>query len=258
MTQPGFVHPPAPGWWVRTNHIGVAETSHQWSVSARGANHPVSTGAGMYRWAGTSIGLMPVPVFSSVGVPFNGTANPLSNSYSAVSGADVLVATVCQFDGAAPTVTATYGGSSMTQVGTVNLNNNSLKGKLVVFRAAGAGNASTQTISITSGGGFYQMACAISYTGVASVSAAQTSFGISTTPSNTVTNSPSGVILNALGNQGFQTMFSPTGGTSRAFGSGVAGNGQSLALREANVTTAFGATLTAGDAWGGVGIILFS
>lgn len=253
MTQPGHVNPATPGWWVRTNRIGTNTSEYGFSVSATGARDYVGGASGAYGWAGTMVGVKTAPVFSAVGAPFTGGASPFTGSYTAVSGADVFVAVVAQFDGSAPTLSMTYGGNAMTQVGTVSLNNDSLKGKAAIFRRAGGGTGSSLTISVTTGGGFNCVACAISYTAVGSVSAAQTVYGNTGSPSQSVTNTSGGLILSAIGNQGFQTMSAPTGGTSRAFGSNSL---TSLSVRDALATTTFGATLPTGDPWGGVAVIL--
>lgn len=41
MTEPGYIHPPSPGWWERTNRIGTAESEITVESSATGATAPM-------------------------------------------------------------------------------------------------------------------------------------------------------------------------------------------------------------------------
>jgi hypothetical protein len=61
MTEPGFVAPAAPGWWVRTNRVGITTTEYGWQISAAGARESSGSAAGAYSWtAGTAVGRRPV------------------------------------------------------------------------------------------------------------------------------------------------------------------------------------------------------
>lgn len=60
MTEPGYVAPPSPGWWVRTNRVGINSTGYNWAVTATGSRATQGTAAGTYNWAGASTGVSPV------------------------------------------------------------------------------------------------------------------------------------------------------------------------------------------------------
>lgn len=57
MTQPGFVAPTTPGWWVRTNRIGTNKTGYNWDITAVGGRDSLGRASGSYDWAGSAAGL---------------------------------------------------------------------------------------------------------------------------------------------------------------------------------------------------------
>jgi hypothetical protein len=73
MTQPGYVAPAAPGWWVRTNRIGIAKPGYDWAVTATATKHPVGTASGAYTWDGSATGyamtLIGTNVAADISVP---------------------------------------------------------------------------------------------------------------------------------------------------------------------------------------------
>jgi hypothetical protein len=62
MTQPGAIIPPTPGWWVRTDHIGVGEGTFGWSSSTAGSRVSQGHGSGGYGWSSHAVGHTPIPV----------------------------------------------------------------------------------------------------------------------------------------------------------------------------------------------------
>lgn len=64
MTQPGSIVPPAPGWWVRSDRIGIGQGSYGWSGTAHGARAPQGHASGTYGWATVdAVGLKNLPTF---------------------------------------------------------------------------------------------------------------------------------------------------------------------------------------------------
>jgi hypothetical protein len=63
MTEPGSITPPQPGWWVRSNRIGVAASEYGWAATAAGIYAPQGAASSDYGWAATSVtGRTPAPV----------------------------------------------------------------------------------------------------------------------------------------------------------------------------------------------------
>lgn len=66
MTQPGSIQPAAPGWWVRTNRIGICATEYNWAAAAAiGSLSPEGVGSGSYSWVGAASGTNPVTYVNS-------------------------------------------------------------------------------------------------------------------------------------------------------------------------------------------------
>ena len=56
MTEPGYVMPASPGWWVRSNRVGQTSFGYTWGVTAAGARDPHGQVAGQYGWVGAAEG----------------------------------------------------------------------------------------------------------------------------------------------------------------------------------------------------------
>lgn len=58
MTEPGAVAAPSPGWWVRTNRVGVSDATFGFWAVALGATNPIGDASSGYGWATTAVGYM--------------------------------------------------------------------------------------------------------------------------------------------------------------------------------------------------------
>jgi len=56
MTQPGYVAPASPGWWVRTNRVGIAASSYHLVTTAFSSDIPTGGSTGTYGWSGVGSG----------------------------------------------------------------------------------------------------------------------------------------------------------------------------------------------------------
>jgi hypothetical protein len=56
MTEPGFVAPTTPGWWVRTNRIGTGKTGINVATTAVGGRPSRGRASGSYGWVGSASG----------------------------------------------------------------------------------------------------------------------------------------------------------------------------------------------------------
>lgn len=70
MTEPGYVAPPTPGWWVRRGRVGTIASGHEWDVSAVGTIERQGSASGAYTWAGSAAGITPAWI---VGTPTTAT-----------------------------------------------------------------------------------------------------------------------------------------------------------------------------------------
>ena len=194
-------------------------------------------------------GSPPHVTYDAVGAGSTGSAPAASFSFTATSGADVFG--VVTWDRTGTTLTgATYGGVSMTQVGSTVLRNNlAANGGVAVFRLANAGSGSGQTFAVTCSGTAWWIINTISFTGVNSVSSA-TSFGTGTTPSMSLS-------LAGNGTQTALQIFSNSTSTASSF-SGTTNrynghaSGSTLTLGTATASGTASETLSATTDWAGV------
>lgn len=255
MTEPGYVHPPAPGWWVRTDHIGVTDTNHEWAVSASGVIHPVGLVVGSYSWAGASTGLSSV-IYGSTGAGVSNTfASPVTFSHVGVNG-DVVVLNII-VDRYSVAV-ATYDGVAMKFLGRSMYNPGFGGASFFLAKFSipiTAGNAGTKTISITNPGGGWLAANSVSYQRVLSVGIPNFVAGTGTTMTQAVTCPNGSIVEQAFGVAGANA--SPTithsGGTSRYL---FTTNDASLGIRDTNSSLSFTGTISASKAWGGGATVL--
>lgn len=90
MTEPGYVAPPAPGWWVRTNRVGTTTAGHEWDFAVVGASHKAGAAAGAYTWAGAAEGRVNI----TVGTPTTSSASTITLPTHAVGDLIVIYAFV--------------------------------------------------------------------------------------------------------------------------------------------------------------------
>ena len=182
MTQPGYVHPPAPGWWVRTDRIGVTSTHHEWSVSAAATLHPVGQGAGTYGWAGSATGISHV-VYSATGVGnFSATGQPTWTHTASAN--DYIVVGIAAYSTGAFTA-VTYGGSAMTFLGykySADYDGYGFVAAYGFLDTVGGVN----TIATTRTGTNAAYGNSVSYKGVKSARCIATSLNLNATPSQPV------------------------------------------------------------------------
>lgn len=63
MTEPGSIFPPPPGWWVRTDYIGVGQGTFGWSAHTVGGRDSQGHTSGAYGWSGSAHGVHNVPTY---------------------------------------------------------------------------------------------------------------------------------------------------------------------------------------------------
>lgn len=132
MTEPGYVHPPAPGWWERTDRIGTSESEVTVQSSASGITAPLYYRKQM-RPASPRVGPMALrnnkrgwrisgiwggrpPAYEGVGTGSKG-AQSLSWTDTVPAAANFAVIWVANMSTlASPSITATIGGTSCTQI----------------------------------------------------------------------------------------------------------------------------------------------
>lgn len=188
MTEPGYVAPASPGWWVRTQRIGVADTGYEWQTSVAGET-PVLKQFRTLMIANPRTGPQalrnrfrqkprsrtkssPTVSFTAVG---SGTKNgSSSNIYSGASvthtgnAGDTPILFVSVMNTAAQTftMTATYNGVAMTQINTPVLSYfSSGRAGLVAFGLIGGCTGSSATVSFTVSPNVGSLICnCVSYT----------------------------------------------------------------------------------------------
>lgn len=180
-------------------------------------------------------------------------SSPLTFTHTAGTGGSVVVVIVT-VDGNT-TVAATYGGASMTKLGSVASDNVTANGIVYLFGITGGADGAN-TVSVTSTAGFTRiLGNSISFTGAASFGTAVTAFGSSASASVTLTGTTSGNMGVAGAGYGTSGTTTWTSGTGRFTDDDNNGSGVG------NIT---GGTIAAGgsvsltvtipnDVWGMVG-----
>lgn len=251
MTQPGAILYPQPGWWVRSNRVGVnTGLGYGWAVNAVGATHPQGSDTGTLSWACNAVGAHPPnPSFDTIGGATVGTGATQTLSHTAAAGADVfaLVTTLVS-----ETVSsATYNSVAMTVVGSIPLNNATTNGTLTLLRRAASGTGSAATVSVTKSGSAHgATANSISYANVHTVSTLITNFGTGTSATIADTCTSGQIILAGMGSN---TPITGTVGTQRWHNTGT-GVATGLLLESA-VSATLAGTLTS-SFWGALAVVL--
>lgn len=230
MTQPGSTIPPTPGWWPRTNRVGVADISYGWSVDLTGQ----WSGKASYRWRITAAGQKPGVKLDAVGAGATTNLSALSWEHDAAAHACVIVEVAVH--GSALPTSVTYGGTEITYVGRVFRNNSSLQGSLSYYKVSNVA-AGTRTVAVTLNGGAYATGQSFSYSGVDHVELFRTNFGSGAYLTMDGLNVPNGVALTTFS---AQTAVTAMNGTSRYAGGGFA----YMAVVESNQTMDFVANMS--------------
>lgn len=141
MTEPGYIPPPQPGWWVRKERIGTAQTvtdfetstvgykpTHYWQRKNQLPHGKVGPMAlrKLFRARPTRnpANILPItkPEFSSVGAGAQGLSTSLSFTHNVDATAKAAILYVSYTNGTngsgtPPTPTVTFGGVAMSQLG---------------------------------------------------------------------------------------------------------------------------------------------
>lgn len=180
-----------------------------------------------------------------------GVATSISWSHTAHAGAYVLAA-FCVSTFGATLSGVTYGGSSMSLIGSQNMG--AQNDKLFIYGLANAPGGA-QTVSATSSASTFMNGCSVSYLHVSSVGSVSGVSGSSASPSQSAVRPVSGMVFQAFGAyNAFITASS--GGTQRY--NAIAGSGYvALAIQDSSANSpTFSATLSAATPWAGVAVAL--
>lgn len=259
MTQPGYVAPPAPGWWVRTNRVGLAATQYRWDVAVAGARASIGDTGGAYGWAGTATGESPftLPSFDAVGAGFVGLTFGADHDYSHTATAGAYVVAALASDIAATVTTMNYNGAAMTLLGTYTMSGgNSGNAWLKLYGKAGvAGGTKTVRCNISSGG--WCCVNTVSYNNVTAVGTPVGTGGTGVDPSQAITPGAKQIVVGALGavtSGSFSGAFaSVSGGSTRA---NPTGNDVNMAILDTATNTTFSADATGSGWWGAINVAL--
>lgn len=282
MTQPGFVVPPSPGWWVRNDTVGVADTEYTWEASSAVGVSPITRYYRRPMIPNPNVGPMALrhnfrrkpksqsrrvlPVFDAVAngtqgvVANNGTSSWTHTPVGAPSAVLVVMSGFCTNN--TVTTTATYGGAAMTQLAAVT--NYGFDGtayeSIWLFGILNpASGAQTVAVTFASSSASYQTTpTSVSYTGVGGFGTVVTGTGVSSSPSFVVPCTSGELAFNAFG--GYIYNFSAYTKTQRANRAYSASNGLAVVIGDAPGTSpsvTFGATIASGaTAVGSVGVPL--
>lgn len=194
----------------------------------------------------------PPIAFDAVGTPYAGTATATTGTctHSAAAGAHVF-GFLC-VAGTATLSGISYGGTAMTLLGSVALNNitTASGGRLYGYHLASAASGSKSVVATMSAAAFFTFNT-VSYTNVTTVGTPATVFGQSTSPSQAATLGGAGLLLQAFGaSSGFT---SSSGGTSRYL---YTGGFEGLSIQDSASSTTFGVAQSASRVWAGMNIAL--
>lgn len=136
MTEPGYVAPPPPGWWVRKDRVGTTDAGYAWASSATGARTPIDYRPPL-RISNPKVGpqamrrnfrrkpqsqtrRFPV-VFDAVGATFAGLNTTGSETHVLGATASALLAFlhIEVTTSSRPTLSVTAGGTPMTELASV-------------------------------------------------------------------------------------------------------------------------------------------
>lgn len=118
MTEPGYIAPASPGWWVRTSRVGVNLTDqYNWGAVVSGRVPTRGAVDGAYGWVSAATGTAP-SIFDAVGAG-NSTTGGTSLTWSHTGTIDAAVVVWVMFVNSSSngSISATYAGNAMTQRG---------------------------------------------------------------------------------------------------------------------------------------------
>jgi hypothetical protein len=208
---------------------------------------------------------MPIAFGNQTGI-YSGTAGATSQTiaFTAALGADVFVAISTNTSVSRTLTSIAYGGVGMTLVGRVGHGSAfpGTFGNTYLYRSAGGGSGAAKNVTFTFNASTQQVGNIFSYTGVASVGTATTSFATSTSPSvGPISCSAGDLIVGVIGNGtatnvSYITGTSPTG-AARYTVNAAANYGYIAAPYESTTSgVTFGSTSFGNTGWGAIAVVL--
>jgi hypothetical protein len=178
----------------------------------------------------------------------SGTASTLTWSHTAAAGAYAVV--FIEVVNNTTVSSVTYGGTAMTKLGSVLLNNSAVQGILYMYGLASVASGA-KTVSVTIATASLAVANSVSYTNVTSVGTPATIFGSSASPSQALTCTSGQMLVHAFGAEETATA---SGGTTR-YNVGTAFVSE-LLIQDSTASATFAATLSSSSVWAGIGAVL--
>lgn len=265
MTEPGYVAPAKPGWWVRTDRVGVGATDVEWVTSAAGEKPFIAYGHPT-RIANPNVGPMAlrnkwrprpksrtrrlIPGFDSVSAQVPGLSTSWSYSHTATAGAYVALCLVA--DRAVTLSNVQYDGAAMTLLGSQNLNNNGPSGALYMYGIANVPSGS-KTVSGTITSSFFTVNT-IGFVNISSVGTPSAVYGTGSSLSQgPVTCGGAQIVVQVFGTGASATTYtSLSGGTNKL---NTTANGSTMAINIATTDTTYTCT-GAAQPWAGLATVL--
>lgn len=256
MTKPGYVNPPAPGWWVRTGRVGTNASGYDWESEVTGARDSMGTASGSYGWGGSAASVVPFSFDSANNGVAPGNASMSWTHTTVGSNADVFVAVV---NFAVSTVSVTCDGAAMNLVAAQDNNNSSANGTTRIFRGSSRVSPGGHSIVVNQSGSTNDMSgSSVAYLGVSSVTLGGTVFGgTQAVLSQPALRAGAQGILQVFGAVS-GTLFTVTyasGGANRTVNNTVASGSRNI-INDATADTTFMTTSSTVGAWAGVYILL--
>lgn len=262
MTQPGYIAPPSPGWWERTDRIGTTETDISVETSAAGARVPVDFVRPQRNVNGRT-GPMVVrrmfknrpgpqkaritPQFDAVGTEKHGTLTvngtyTLAHTLGDSANCLIVVANIWTTSYINARLTATVGSQNFTLYNyTMNFNNDGTYGGCAYLLTLLNPPTGAQTISVTqtSGAGTcFVSSNSFSYSGVKSLgTVTKGNTAATTSPSLAITTATPGDLIFGFMSD-FTQNYSSFNRTSRWTRNYTASTGESMIAGDGAATGA--------------------
>lgn len=195
--------------------------------------------------------------YDATGAGFAGATTGSAKTFSHTAAAGAYVLLFITTDRSAPPSSVTYNSVSMTSLGSIANDNLAADGTCYLYGTASvAGGAKTVSFTVATA---WVEACTVSYTGVSTVGATQTTFGSGTALSQgSISCSTGQMIVQAfgLGNDNVTTysISSLSGGTNRY--NAAATDSSAMAINDATSNTTFSATANSTSKWAGLAVQL--
>lgn len=242
MTQPGSILYPQPGWWVRSNRVGVnTNLGFGWASNAVGLMNPTGQSTGGYGWSGVAHGIKTPPSFQAVGPASASGTSPVTFTDTAPTGTTCTLIWVSNASSSAtPTISASFGSTSATLVGTIQVAAPSSHVFITCYQVLwvplGGSPSGSKTVTFTGSGSAANVVNTAHYKGVSSVGTpvligaqtGQCSMAASSTNANYLYANAFTYAINATGNT-----FSAYGQSQRYLIAGTASTNHALVFGDA-------------------------